>query len=231
MEREGDPPFLYRWKCPEVQPGRYEAELHEFGFSVVLNVGSDGLPDAGIEVPPPADVHVRCIDASTGLNADGVSVAWRYELPPSVTSWGSVNAAWNDSVAKWVSRTPIGKVILSVSGDDYVGKHETVEFRLGMNEFVLVVQHKTGLRVVLRDGLTQIPWGNTLIPILVADEGQESLRSMSQDGRTVTLIREEGGRYKLKIPEIPGYEPVPEQVVRLEKGVVKEHVIELVRRP
>ncbi len=231
MEREGDSPFLYRWTAPDVQPSRLIAEIQELGFSVVLEVGPRGLPDARIEVPPPAEVRVRCVDAETGHDVECEDVSWHHELPSGVGSWVHAPFAFDATLACWTSRTPIGGLLLYAFGDAYASTDDTVVVGPGANDSVLELHRKESLVVVLRDGRTQIPWDEELKPQLEPAEGQRQWESWTRSAGTITLHRIESGLYKMTIPEILGYEPVAESVVRLEKGTVTEHVVELVRRP
>ena len=85
------------------------------------------------------------------------------------------------------------------------------------------------LKPILRDGDTVIPLGDDLQFGLEPAEGQSSFDSRSWGGGVITLHRVEPGRYTLKFPPIPGFEPIPDQTVRLETGVVAECVVQLVR--
>jgi hypothetical protein len=70
MQSIDEPASVFTWSAGDVQPGRYKASLDEPGFSVGLVVGPEGPPrTALVEVPPPAEVRVRCVEANTGLPA------------------------------------------------------------------------------------------------------------------------------------------------------------------
>jgi len=91
-------------------------------------------------------------------------------------------------------------------------------------------RRQCGSKPILRDGTTVIPWELDEKIKLVAAEGQKNSReTRSIGGGVVTLSRLQPGLYTLKLPQIPGYLPVPDEMVRLETGVVIEHVVQLVR--
>ncbi|MSR61353.1 MAG: hypothetical protein EXS08_02740 [Planctomycetes bacterium] len=231
MEPEGDPPAAYRWSAPAVQPGRYEVELDELAFHAVLTVGDAGLRDARVVVPPPCEVLVRCIEDDTGVEVTSESVSWYCAMPEGLYGWSHERAEWDEALRRWRIRAPQGEVVVGVYGSTYAHASETVQARAGTNEVELRLARPTGLRVVLRDGTTEIPWADGAFPELEPLEGQPDFRSSSSGGGTITLHKKEAGRYRLEVPVVPGYEPVPAVEVTLTKGVVTEHVVELVRKP
>lgn len=86
------------------------------------------------------------------------------------------------------------------------------------------------MKLTLHDDQAILPWDNGALPALEALEGQAPASSALDSG-AITLRAREPGLYLLKVPAIPGYEPVSDEIVRLEKGVVKEHTIQLRRLP
>src|SRR5262249_45958293 len=52
----------WSWSLASALPGRYDVELTELSFHARLDAPAEGLAGAVIEVPPPCDVAVRCVD-------------------------------------------------------------------------------------------------------------------------------------------------------------------------
>lgn len=232
MEPVGESGDLLGWRVPDVQPGRYVVELDELAFSTALDVPPAGLRDARIEIPAPCDVAVRCVDADTGADVKSERVSWTCALPEGVNAWSSKPAEWNPKTERWEFRAPIGSLQLSTEQSSYASPwRETFEAHAGRNEFVLRLERLCGLTAILRDGDAVIPWEDDDPPELVPAEGQEEYYSWTRNGRSITLHQTQPGHYRLKVPAVDGYEPVPDELVRLEKGVVKEHVIQLRRLP
>ena len=231
MRPEGEPPSAYRWVRPAVQPGRYEVELEELAFHAVLEVGEQGLHDARVVVPPPCDVRVRCVDDITGVEVTGMYLTWNGAIPEGLHGWSSETARWNKALRCWEIRAPVGEVQLGGGGNEYEYISERIDAHPGLNEVLLRLARQTSLRLILLDGTTEIPWESGTTPTLEPAEGQTEWSSWTRGGGMLTLHKKEPGRYKLTVPEIPGYEPVPAVEVTLVKGVVTEHVVELVRRP
>ena len=228
MRAEDDPPTTYRWHSPGAQPGRYSVQLRELTFTVEIEVGEGGLSDARIEVPSPAEVRVRCVDAGTGSDVTDGELSWNCVRQVG----GTCNSArWDAELDRWTFRAPIGEIVLDPSVPGYDFQWQTVRVEPGINDFVLRLVRSTGLTPILMDGKDEIAWDDDAMLTLVAAEGQQDSLSSSSGGGRITLFKREPGLYRLKVPDIPGYEPVPEALVHLEKGVIQEYVIELRRSP
>lgn len=232
MTSEGDPPTTYRWSTRGVQPGRYEVNLQEPGFTVLLAVGSRGLEDARIEVPPPCEILVRCIEEDTTLEVADEEVSWHCTVPEGVPGSSRGDAVWDETMRHWRIRAPQGATIVGAGGDTtYCLTSHTIEAGAGTSRVLLRLSRTTGLRLILRDGSTELPWTDGMDAALDPAEGQQDYSSRQRGTGTLMLLKKEPGRYELRVSDIPGYESVPAQNVLLEKGVVKEHVIELRRKP
>jgi hypothetical protein len=229
MQSVAESPTLYSWKAPDVQPGRYEVLLPDLAFSVVLDVPAQGLVDVRIEVPPPAEIEVSCVDDVTGVFLGGAKVAWRCKPPEGVHSWSFTSAAWDAQRNCHYFQGPVGHLLVSADCPNYARNESTFEAALGTNAIELRLKKLCGLKPILRDGETEIPWGGGLRPQLEAAEGQAEYSSWSTTGSAITLLKIDSGLYTLKIPQIPGFEPVADELVRLEKGQVIEHTVHLVR--
>src|SRR5262249_6320294 len=112
----------------------------------------------------------------------------------------------------------------------YVYRNIEVEAHAGTNEFELRLERMTCLRPILRDGATEIPWPGGVVPRLVPLAGQEERRSYSNGEGWLRVHAASGGPYRMVVPEIPGFEPVPDSVVELTAGQETERVIELRRK-
>lgn len=220
---------IRHWSSESVQPGTYAVQLRSLGFSAVLRVGPEGERNARIEVPPPGLVLLRCVDEATGLEAVGLSVSWHGPVPPELHGWSNEPAVWDESARGWRIRAPQGTLSLTAFGTAFGNQTRKLELHAGTQELTWRLARLTGLRLVLRDGATEIPWTQQMRARLDATEGQADMRSAQFGNGSYTLLKKEPGGYRLHIDPIPGYEPVPDLDVRLEAGVVTERVIELVR--
>lgn len=220
---------IRRWSSEGVQPGAWSVELRELGFSTALRVGPEGERDARIEIPPPGLILVRCLDEATGLEAQDVSVSWHGPVPPEMRGWSNQPAEWDESARRWRIRAPFGAVSLKAWGTAFGHQSRAVEARPETLEITWKLARLMGLRLVLRDGSTEIPWTQTMSARLEPTEGQAGIRSAQFGDGRYTLLQKEPGGYRLHVGPLAGYEPVPDMDVRLEAGVVLEQVIELQR--
>jgi hypothetical protein len=223
-------PGLYHWAASAVQPGRYDVELRQLAYHTVLSVPPEGERDARVVVPPPCEVLVRCVDDATGEEVTSEQVTWYCAIPDGVKGWSNESAKWDADLRRFRFRCPQGEIRLGVISQAYAQASEPVQVHAGPNEVPLRLERMTSLAVRLRDGEIEIPWEAGLTPELVPAEGQQAFRSWSSSGGQITLHEKEPGLYRLEIPAIPGYEPMPDTEVRLERGKTREHVVQLVRK-
>ena len=230
-ELQESSPGLYRFSLPAVQAGRYDASIQELAFHQELLVAPPGLTDARIRVGPPCVLVVRCYEADSGqeLEAAQVHVSWTSEIPKGLRLAHNKNATRDEQRRAWIARVPLAKIIVSASGSGFVSARPTIETVAGVNELRLDLARTCDLRVVLREGAIDLAWDPAITPELVPLEGQVLYRSQSSKEGAKILHEKEPGLYTLRIPRIPGYEPIPEANVRLERGSVTEHVVKLVR--
>lgn len=221
---------LHRWSAGDVQPGRYEADLIELGYSAVIEVGPEGARDVHIAIPPPCTVHLRCVDAVTGDATRPEQIYWGSTTDGGPNSLLAVSG-WNGQLERFELRVPCGAIRITSVGSRHESR--TMDFQVGpgLAELELVLRAPTALRPILMDGTREVPWEVRRMPALVPLDEQESAGSWTLRERRLTMKVDEPGRYALRVPVLDGYEPVPEQVVELERGVLTEHLIELVRRP
>lgn len=230
MQPVGGSPGLYRWTAPAAQPGRYDVELRALGWHAVITVPLEGMRDARVVVPPPCEVLVRCLDHETGAEVTSEQVTWYCAMPEGIKGWSNEDATWDEVLGRYRIRCPQGEIVIrGGGGKTYAYSEETIQVHAGENSAVLRLEHSTSLKVLLRDSDVEIPWDDEHYPTLEPAEGQAGLHSWSSGGGQITLHQKEPGRYLLKVPVIPGYRLVPDTEVRLEKGKVIEHVVQLVR--
>ncbi len=175
-------------------------------------------------------MSVRCVDEATGEIATVERVHWNCTPPQGARRKDLQRAIFNDFSSRWEFRAPEGSI--EIGTDDYRYEHSetTVQAGPGMNEVELRLSRTTGVLLILRDENAEVPWDHDQIPEIVTVEGSGSYSGWGRfEGRF--MFRTDGpGLFKLTLDEIPGYEPILEQTVRLEQGTILEHLIHLKRK-
>lgn len=136
MTREPGSPGRFRWQAPAVAPGRYRIQVFGVsGFVAELDSGSNGTRDALIEVPRPALVSVRCLDADTGAEVTSE--------PVLITVLGAI-ASQRQGVSPNPPRfqVPCGRIVLFTKPVAYEPAVRVVELGPGTNEILLQLRKK-----------------------------------------------------------------------------------------
>jgi hypothetical protein len=227
MERVNRAAGLYRWSA-NVQPGSYSAFVPETGWFTALEIGPTGAQDVHLEVAPPCQLRVRCVEDASGAEAEVDGLDWAY-VRDSTLLPASEHFQRDAATGAWEVRAAIGTLLVRAFRDgEIVQQH--VAAAEGLNELTLRLPRITGLRVVLVDGDAGVAWGERH-PALRPLEGQAAPVPRRPAGNRALLRASEPGGYVLVLPEIPGYEPVPEARVQLLPDTIGEHVVRLRRRP
>ena len=231
MSRDDQRPEVWRWRVDDAQPGRYELELHPLYHSISLEIGPGGREDVVFEIPPPGEVRVRVLDAATGLEAEVEHVYWTGVRPKWVRGGGLGRAERSARTGLWELRAPQGEIEVKASGGGLRGEREIVRVGPEPVELTLMVERTYRIELRLADGSTPVFWPRgTQVEIRSADGG-EPRRGWTGGSQIYFLAVEGPGTYRIAIPDIPGYEPIPEQEVYVAESGLAELEIELVRTP
>jgi len=223
---------LFAWSLPDVVPGAYELRILATGFGMDLEVGAAGEHGVHVEVPPPCDVEVRCVDADTGEPVERMQLLWGTRVadrPPPVAIGAS---PVRGEPGTWSFRTRAGAVsVLAMSGG-FLYEAATLDavVRPGENRLTLSIPRLCAVELALYDGETRVPWSRTAEPRLLRTDGSSAEVKLRRGGVTLTVSVEEPGFYTLELPELDGFAPVPPAPVEIERGVVRVHAIALRRR-
>jgi len=224
---------VYRFDAGEVQAGRWRVEVGDIGFATWLLVGySKGIC---IEVPPPATLHVRVVDAQTGYPAGTDTVKWRSML----------EAGYRGRIARRGSRegpievrVPAGRTRVSCVNRDNYWSDATVAVDAvpGVNDVLLEVTAGALIRIELREDGILRSWPGF-------DDEFDLLLEHEPTGRPVSdwvlyPTRErwsylrvlEGGKYRIRFTPPAGYEPIPDAVVEAKLRETVSHAVDLRRK-
>ncbi len=217
--------------------------ITEHTYLVDLIAGAD-LP-FHVKLAPPATVVVNLIDQATGESAKTKSIAWLMRSDSGdYASQSVVKRKEGESHFEFV--TPPGNLVItdqifSATGksiddepviSDYVKLNESLEVFEGLNEFSFEARHLCKLKFSFTDGATPIPaprnWNSNIWENRPKHlDGQGEIVSTFTGGG---VSFSEPGRYLIHSSQLDGFEPVPDQVVVVERGKLSTHEVQLVRR-
>lgn len=202
----------FGWSTDGLPPGRYAALVEECCFLVPFEVGPQGNERVRIELPVPADVNVRFVDAQTGR-----------EIEVAHASWWTDRAVWAGGVSgaplrkqasgSWATQVPPGRIRISGSADGYVVADLHFDARPGRNDVTVPLELACGIEVVLRDGEAIVPWDNERWKLRLQDANGRSGVKYWTAGK-FTAFRP--GEYALHLRGPPEYQAVAERKVTVE---------------
>lgn len=230
MEMLGGNPALFRFDAGMVDTGRYRAEVRPFQYSDVLLVGDAGAADVRIQVPPPGEVVVRLVDASSGAPVAVPRMNWSYQGPaePQSSEFTSVDAN-DDGIFRFLA--PQGPVELRIWEEGLQFVSEKIEVRPGLNDIRLTMTVACGVEFELYDGADRLPWPQGLHVELEEPGGDGAATSWTWLDFGMRIVVSHAGGYRLTLGEVPGYQPIPPQELQIRPGMMLRHDVLLTRVP
>ena len=147
----------WRFDCPEILTGEYVLRVHPSQYQLPVSVRRLPTEEVQIEVPKPARVVCRLIDAETRLRCNHVNLSW-HPFPTGLFATPRVETVVCAPDASEVCFPALpGRIRVFASGEDFVVEAKSLDIRPGVNEFELEVKPLYGLRIELRDGTERIP--------------------------------------------------------------------------
>ncbi len=224
--REG----LYNWSAGSVQPGRYTLILNPPEYGVTVLVGEAGLKDAYIEVPLPARVSVRVIDAFDRTDVALDEISWHPKRPPGVTGGGLESAAKNTQSNRFEFLAPQGEIEIAIWSDKHTSRHRSFTVLPGFNEFEIELELACGFVLLVKDGEIDMPLNSDWYVKATEVDGKGSTRSYSYGEGGVRIGVSNPGTYRFEFPTPEEFKPLPVQEVVVEPGKFVERVIRLERK-
>lgn len=230
VERPSEP-GTFDWDAGLVRPGAWLAVLAPVPWSATFPLEGAGPFTIALELPPPADVRVRLVDATTKKDVDA-QLAW-YALPPPQPS-GIVGAgvARDAASASFVFQAPVGEIVLMPMRSDYPMRFERVPIAAGVNEIVLTLAKPRRIFVTMREGERSIDLDECIPRVVPLDGAGKNVGFSTADDfgkprRTIVMV-DAAGRYRVELEPSSVFELVEAREVDLREVETVE--IELVVR-
>lgn len=230
LERSKADDEFYAWSFGEVETGRYMVTFAQLELDTFVQLGPEGRTDLHIEIAPPCEVTIRVVAEETGNETQFEDLAWYCERPPESTG-GTLAAVRRDPATHaLVLRGPRQVVHFQGWDDRYERLDERVDLSTCPDIVVLRVKRPIAASIVLRDGDVVTPLPDEARVSAEAIEGDGRLTAWKQPSSGLLLQFDRSGRYRLHLPDVPGFEPVPPQEINVARGTPTEVVIALVRK-
>ena len=252
------PPGTWTATFEKMPAGPYQVSISDWGFAGVLRVGKS-TTSARVEVPPPARLRVRVLDAVNGRPVASATVraaalsAWSLdptahpqervagdpEEASSVTAWTeqSVVAKPDDGVApgEYVLRVPAGRVDLKVSAPGRLDGGGRVDVSGNDAGSVQEVRLAAGAVLVVRtvrsgSVMSSAEGTYTLLAVAVETyEANDEIQMGTFDGGSRTIDALRPGTYRVRL-KLTGVEKELAQEVVVKAGEEKTVDFEVAAR-
>ena len=222
----------YRWSAGKVQPGRYLASVQSLEVFECIEVRPSGPAELHIQVPPPGELRVRIVDASTGAAVPLPALRWYRALPDGVSNYYEYlkQTIPGPEEGVFTFNAPAGEIVLVIDYGVYREREEVISVVPGGLDYTVALEHATVVRLTLKDGETTIPldW-EVDFELRPLSGGAGGIRRLDVDGASLLAIVSQPGEYQVHLPQFHGFQPTPRQIVRAESGKLTDVEIKLNR--
>lgn len=220
---------LYRWSAGLVPPGRYVAKVGVLQIQSLVDVPPEGCQDVRIVIGDPADVRLRAVDED-GADTEVDTVLW---CGPRAMLGGemSLNPATYDASSKtYQFRAPAGRVVIRIWDRRFRFNNETITVEPGPNEHTVHLERSYGVILTLSDGEMKVRWPEHNYPSIESLGYKGAVAASGDDADGYYMAVSAPGRYRVKVPNIDGYEPVPPFEIDIPKAEFVTRNVALQRR-
>jgi hypothetical protein len=229
-------PGWRRWSAGAVPPATYEFTIDEAVFAHVEKIGPAGNDHVELKLGEPALLIVHVVDEASGAPVPLKLLRYTAAYLDGWTGvFPSADLTRDASRESYTARVPVGAGRIE-SFDDWdwtLDESEApLEVRSGEQEVTLRVHRTCGLLLALACGGAKVDWPEDLpLECRLEPVGDEGKWLWTGDEHGLSrLAVSRAGRYRVKVPEIPGYAPVEPFEVDVPAGRFVTRTIELTRK-
>lgn len=221
--REAGDVILYDFGIVEVPPGPHIASVGTFDYQALIEVPEGASIEHTIRIPEPARVVVSAVDVDTGQVVPVESLSWNPERPRHSTGGSRETVNPVRGTSRFEFCAPIGRIYLSLDGPYRV--HRELEVVPGVNEVTLEASAVSKISFIFRDGDSIVPFDE--LAQIDADPLEGDGGIVAWGGSRIWV--DAPGLYRVELPDLDGYAPIPPQEIRVQKEQDVERTIQLVR--
>ncbi len=217
----------WQFHFPDVIAGEWQLGVEPTLYATVETVTSEETEGLLIEVPPPAQWTVRCIDPHTRKPA--LIEELRFGRVLGYTPERELAERGAEPNVFHI-RAPIGRVSLRAEGEGYRRVNRTFDLDAREGEIELEVPSECGIELEAHVNGRSIAWPEIIWVGAGTEDGSGfSYNHKVREGRFCLLVNEPGV-YKIEIDDLEGFEPIPAFEVAIEPGDFGRADVELVRK-
>jgi hypothetical protein len=229
-------PGWFHWSAGDVLPATWVFTVEGTGFSSAIRIDPPGNDHLEFTLAEPATLVLHVVDAASG---QPVKIEWLGFTPLRSGEWlvgaSSINFKYDEEQARFSGSVPIGAGVITSFGDatwTLDDESTRVEIHAGEQEVTVRAHRLGGVIVALACGGARVAWPEDLgfeceiEP--VDDKGHVASTSMRDELPCLAVTLP--GRYRVKLPEIPGFAPVEPFEVDVPAGEFVKKTVELTRK-
>ena len=223
-------PERWVWDAGLQLPGAYLAIVQPFQLCHTFPRWPATEESTHIQVPEPAQVHVRLFDSPSQRPAAEAHLGWYGKPPPQPSGVTTLQVEPDPETGSFDFRAPVGEIVLVVSGMTYGLLFEPATVHPGTNEFEIRLDPKCKVEVQLMDGdrLVSPARVTQLKARPLAGVGKVLARERS--GASLGLLLDQPGLWELSVVDLPeGYAATGPVQIEAHSGETRRCEIAVVR--
>lgn len=230
MNRDLSAVDTMRFRSKLLETGWYRLSIREFAYSELLGIPPEGFDDHRVRLTPPAQVRLRFVDATGTPVTDLLAIEWR-RVP-------SARDSVTRSEPTYVRRkhfdfeivAPPGAISIAVANPNYRSFTREVRVAPGRSDFTFKLERSCGVLLRLRYAGSHVDWDPSIEPSVIPLGGGGESRLISRlDAKSIRVEVPLPGWFRIRLPEISGFEPIAPFDLLVPEAQFLRHTIELTR--
>ncbi len=220
-------PRTFKFDFGDVSEGKHFIGTDVADYYMGVELGPEGDRSVIVEIPRAVSTTVRFINGRTGQTAPIDHLIWFLATNQSERRGRRSSVSLAEGEDRFHLLTPEGSIMFMTFSDLYAGFRESADIR-GDSELAFSVFPSARAMVLLKEGLKPVPWPVGAQPPVESLQGAAQPQTQIR-GTGLWIKADLGGRYRLEIPKIPGFQPVDAIELDLVEGRLEEVVVQLTR--
>jgi hypothetical protein len=229
-QRSQDDTERWIWDAGLQPPGAYLAIVQPFYLCHTFPREPATEESTEIQVPEPAEVHVRLFDGRTAEPVTGAWLGWYGAPPPQPSGLTTSEAELDPETGSFGFRAPVGEIVLVISGSMYGLVFEPAFIAPGSNDLEVRLDARCDVEVSLMDGALLVsPAVATRLQARPLD-GEGAMVSWGRSNTKLSVLLDQPGLWELTVVDLPeGYLAAGPILIEARQGETVHGVVSVVR--